>query len=70
MTCRLEASRTYHLQDGRSVTVILRDSVVVEDPYMNMARARAYAVRTGDDQLPERVDKDIRDRLIKTNISI
>jgi hypothetical protein len=68
--CREEPSRTYHLRDGRTVTIILRDSVVVEDPYMNIARARALEARTGSDVTYGRIDRDIRDNLIKTNLAI
>lgn len=68
--CRDEYSRTYYLANGRTVTVILRTTIVAEDPYLNLARAKALSVRTGEDVIPDRIGRDIRDRLIKTNISI
>lgn len=70
MACREEYSRTYYLAGGRAVTVILRTTVVVEDPYLNLARAKGLSVRTGEAVIPDRIGRDIRDRLIKTNISI
>lgn len=68
--CREEYRRTYDLANGRRVTYIIRTSVVPEDPYLALARAKALTVRTGEAFASERVSKSIRDYLIKTNIAI
>jgi len=68
--CRTELTRVFPLATGRLVTMILRDTLSCEDPYMNLARAKALSVRTGESFDSNRVSKTIRDSLIKTNISI
>lgn len=68
--CRLEAERVYKLAGGRTVRVILRDSIVPEDPYLSIARAKALSVRTGEALDVDRTPRIIKDFLIKTNISI
>lgn len=68
--CREEYRRSYSLADGRRVTYIIRESVIPEDPYLSLARAKALTVRTGEAFASERVSKEIRDYLIKTNIAI
>lgn len=70
MACRIEAERSYTLANGRIVTVILRDSIVPEDPYLNLARAKMLSVRTGEAFNANRVTKQIKDYLIKTNVAI
>jgi hypothetical protein len=52
------------------VTVIVRDSVVPEDPYLVLARAKALSIRTGEPFNASRTTRPIKDLLIKTNISI
>jgi hypothetical protein len=68
--CREEYERRYPLANGRIVTVIVRDTVVVEDPYLNLARAKALSVRTGEAYDADRTTPAIKDHLIKTNVSI
>ena len=68
--CRVEAYRRYPLANGKVVTVILRNSVVPEDPYLNLARAKALSVRTGEAFDSNRIPRRIKDALIKTNITI
>lgn len=68
--CRTVAARTYRIQDGTVVRVILRDAVVPEDPYLNMVRAQLYSIRTGEAYGSNRTDRDVKDSLIKTTITI
>lgn len=68
--CRIELERRYPLANGRVVTVIVRDSVTPEDPYLVLARAKALSVRTNEAFSAERTTRSIKDFLIKTNISI
>jgi hypothetical protein len=69
-SCRLEMERRYPLANGRIVTVIVRDSVTPEDPYLVLTRAKALSVRTGEVFNASRTTRSIKDFLIKTNISI
>lgn len=68
--CRLEGVRVYRLTGNRTVRVILRNALVVEDPYLVIARAKALSVRTGEAIDVNRTPRVIKDHLIKTNISI
>ena len=70
-TCnRREAVRSYPIANGTIVTVILRDSLVPEDPYLTQARAKALAVKRGTEVKVEPTSRRIKDILIKTNITI
>lgn len=66
---RTEVSQSFSLANGRLMTVILRDTLVVEDPYINLARAKALSVRTGEPNTSDRIPRVIKDYLIKTNIT-
>ena len=59
---------------GQRVTVIVRNTIVPEDPYLNMVRAAAYPYMMGggpDARYPvPPVDKEIKDALIKTSMTI
>jgi hypothetical protein len=67
---RTEVSRTYSLDSGRMLTVILRDTIVPEDPYINMCRAKCLSVRTGEPYDSDRTSRVIKDQLIKTNVTL
>lgn len=59
---------------GRRVTIIIRDTIVPEDPYLNLVRASAYTfqARSGSNSrfpVPP-VGRDIKDFLIRTNVVI
>ena len=66
---RTEVSRTYPLANGRMLTVILRDTIVPEDPHINMARAKCLSLRTGEPYDSDRTSRVIKDQLIKTNVT-
>ena len=68
--CRVEEERRYPLANGRIVTGILRNAVVIEDPYLNLARAKALSIRTAEAFDSNRISPAIKDHLIKTNVSI
>lgn len=67
---RQEARRVYPIANGRMVTVIVRDSVVPEDPYLVLARAKAVSLKTGEAFKANMTPRRIKDALIKTNITI
>lgn len=59
---------------GQQVTVVVRDTIVPEDPYLNMVRAAAFPYQMGGGAgarfpVPP-VDKDIKDALIKVSMTI
>jgi hypothetical protein len=68
--CRAEYERRYCLRNGRIVTIILRDTIIIEDPYLNLARAKALSVLTGEAFDSNRISRPIKDCLVKTNLSI
>lgn len=68
--CRTVGARTYRIQDGTVVRVILRDAIVPEDPYLNLVRAQLYSIRTGEAFGSDRIGRTIKDSLIKTTITI
>lgn len=59
---------------GQRVTVIVRDSIVDWDPYLNMVRAAAFMYQQGGGPsvrypVPP-ISRDIKDVLIKTDLVI
>lgn len=57
------------------ITIIVRDTVVPEDPLLNMMRATAYTWQVGRGAQRARfpvpsVGREIKDALIKTNIVV
>lgn len=70
-TCpRREARQSYPIANGKIVTVIIRDSVVPEDPYLVLAKAFALSVRTGEGFKAQQTPRRIKDALIKTTVTI
>lgn len=67
---RRESRRSYPIANGKIVTVILRDSVVPEDPYLVLAKAYALSVKTGEGFKAQATPRRIKDALIRTNVTI
>lgn len=60
--------------NGQNVMLIVRDTIVPEDPYLNMVRAAAYVYMKGGGPgvrfpVPP-VGRPLKDALIKTNMMI
>lgn len=59
---------------GNRVTMIIRDSIVPEDPYLNMVRAAAYLYQKGGGPTQRfpvpPVSRQLKDVLIKTDLVI
>lgn len=53
---------------GYTVNVIVRDTVIIEDPYLNLVRAAAFQISEGGPFPVPPVGRDIKDFLIKTNL--
>jgi hypothetical protein len=67
---RATAIVRYPMRDGRTLTVYIRDTIVVEDPYLKLVKAKLYSVRTGNPFMADMTDRTIKDSLIKVNIQI
>jgi len=55
---------------GRLYTLKIRDKVTIEDPYLVLVKAEAFALQMGEEfsgRTPERV---VRDFLIKSSVQI
>lgn len=58
------------MQGGEFRTFIIRDGLVVEDPYLKLVRARLAEIKTGDEYAAEVTTRTLKDDLIKVNIQI
>lgn len=56
--------------DGTMRTVIVRDALAVEDPYLKLVRAKLYDILTGEGFKAEETSRQIKDDLIKVNFQI
>ena len=63
---RTEVSVTVR-KDGRLYTMVVRDKIVVEDPYIVMVKATAFAIQEGEPYNARPTPRDIRDFLIKND---
>lgn len=67
--CRQEATVTIR-KAGRLYRYVLRDKIVVEDPYLVMVKAAAFAIREGEPYNGKVPPRTIKDFLIKSAIVI
>jgi len=58
------------VRDGTMRTVILRDALAVEDPYLKLVRAKLLEIKTGEDFGATVTSRQLKDDLIKVNIQI
>jgi hypothetical protein len=65
--CRQEVTTKIKYK-GNIYTLIMRDKVVIEDPYLVLVKAYAYAVRTNTAYQGRIVPRAIRDFLIKSSV--
>ena len=57
-------------KDGRLYRFIVRDKIIIEDPYLMLVKAMAFAIATGEPFNGSPPDRAIRDFLIKSNVVI
>jgi hypothetical protein len=50
--------------------VVLRDKITVEDPYLVMVKATAFAIRTGEPYAAEPTPRAVRDFLLKSSVVV
>jgi len=51
-------------------TFIVRDGLVVEDPYLGLVQAKLRSIKTGENFAGENTTRKLKDDLIKVNIQI
>ncbi len=57
-------------KEGRLYKFVVRDKLMVEDPYLVLVKARAFAIRTGEPFGANPPSRSVRDYLIKSNVVI
>ena len=65
--CRQEVSVTIR-KFGRLYTLKMRDKISVEDPYLVLVKAEAFAIQQGEPYAAIVPERTIRDFLIKQNV--
>lgn len=55
---------------GRLYTMKLRDKITVEDPYLVMVKAEAFALQQAEPYNAIPPPREVRDVLIKTNVVV
>lgn len=67
--CRKEV-RVVFKKNGRLYTMVLRDKIAVEDPYLTMVKAAAFAIRQGEPYVMQPPPRKVRNFLIHSNVVI
>mgnify|MGYP003425167686 FL=1 len=57
-------------KDGRVYTMTIRDKTVVEDPYLVMVKAAAFAIREDEPNMAMGVPRVVRDVYLKNSVTI
>ena len=67
--CRQEASVVIR-KFGRLYTMTMRDKIYIDDPYLVLVKAEAFALGQGEPYAGLTPDRTVRDFLIKSNVQI
>lgn len=67
--CRTEVPITIR-KFGRLYKFVVRDKIVIEDPYLMMVKAAAFAIAQGEPYAGLAPERAVRDFLIKSNVVI
>ena len=67
--CRQEAVVTLR-KNGRLYTMTMWDQITVEDPYLMLVKAEAFALAQSEPFSGLTPDRSVRDALIKSNVFI
>lgn len=65
--CRTEIPVTIR-KNGRLYNFVIRDKIAVEDPYLVLVKAGAFAIAQGEIYSGLPPQRSVRDFLIKTNL--
>lgn len=57
-------------KDGRVYTMTMRDKVVIEDPYLVLVKATAFAIKMAEPYMGRVPPRAVRDVLVKDNVDI
>jgi hypothetical protein len=63
--CRTEVTTRFY-KDGRMYTMTLRDKIAIEDPYLVLVKAGAFAIQEQEPYAGRLVPRSVRDFLIKS----
>lgn len=69
LPCRKEV-RIVFKKDGRLYNMVLRDKIAVEDPYLTMVKAAAFAIQAGEPYKMQQPPRKVRNFLIRSNVVI
>lgn len=58
------------VKDGRLYRTTFRDKQVVEDPYLSLVKAAAFAIREGEPYMGRVVPRAARDLLIRSSVIV
>jgi hypothetical protein len=64
---RQEVKLTFR-KDGRLYHLVVRDKIVVEDPYLMLVKAIGFAVHQREPYMGQLVPRAVKDFLIKSNV--
>lgn len=66
---RTEVTTT--LREGdRLYTVVVRDKVIVEDPYLVLVKAAAFSIAKSEPYMGRAVPRSVRDVLLKSSVVV
>lgn len=66
---RSETVRRY-IKNGKIYTMVWRDKVTIEDPYLVLVKSSAYGIRTNEPYGGRTPRRSYRDYLVKSNLVI
>lgn len=55
-------------KDGRLYNVVIRDKIVVEDPYLVLVKAAAFAVSENEPYMGRSTPRAVKDFLLKSSV--
>jgi hypothetical protein len=63
-------NRKRFFKNGRVYTMVWRDKITIEDPYLVLVKSSAYAIRMSEPYGGNPPKRSFKDYLIKTNLVI
>jgi hypothetical protein len=58
------------VKNGKIYTMVWRDKITIEDPYLVLVKSAAYAIRTGEPYSGRTPRRSYRDYLIRSSLVI
>lgn len=69
LPCRQEVRATVR-KDGRLYTIVMRDKISIEDPYLTLVKAAGFAVDQEEPYMGRLVPRSVRDFLLRSSVVI